>query len=205
MKIIHAKFSQFSDDQNLARETYRCPKVGTCVSGQPWHTTQMWTSMCTTPFHRHWGLHNRKAEATVVGRMELSTAGWTRPCLGWTNTCNRFLIIFWAFGCPAQLPSYLPGPSKISMVLANFTLGIWSGYIPGNPLICCAENSVFKCLPAYFHTTSHYNSRWYHFAPTIEYIWGVIRVFAQCMLTPVIPNPAGHPDPRQITPLFLLL
>ena len=47
------------------------------------------------------------------------------------------------------------------------------------------------------------------FAQTIEYVgwswlWGV---FAQCMLTPVIPNPAGDPrrSKRQITPLFLVL
>ena len=47
------------------------------------------------------------------------------------------------------------------------------------------------------------------FAQTIEYagwswLWGV---FAQCMLTPVIPNPAGDPrrSKRQITPLFLVL
>ena len=125
--------------------------------------------------------------------MELSTAGWTRPCLGWTNTCNRFLIIFWAFGCPAQLPSYLPGPSKISMVLANFTLGIWSGYIPGNPLICCAENSVLKCLPVYFHTTSHYNSRWYHFALTVEYIWGGHPGVCTMHANTSNPKPRGAP------------
>ena len=34
---------------------------------------------------------NRKGEATVVRRMKLSTAGWPRPCLGWTNTNSRSL------------------------------------------------------------------------------------------------------------------
>ena len=68
-------------------EIYRCPKVGWSVRPTIAHYMDVNRSI-HVPFHRDLVWRNRKGEATVVGRMKLSTAGWPRPCLGWTNTNN---------------------------------------------------------------------------------------------------------------------
>ena len=112
----------------------------------------MWNLGRTLP--RAWPWHNRKDEATVVGRMMLSTAGWwARPglgswtkqtCLGCKYFCARLIDIWYQLHSTSYIPSII-----ISIILTILDM----------------EEMV-------------------------------IRVFAQCMLTPVIPSPAG--DPRSL-------
>ena len=115
----------------------------------------MWNLGRTLP--RAWPWHNRKDEATVVGRMMLSTAGWwARPGLGSSTKrtcfrCKYFVHGLSTFGINSILHHIQNIPSIITTIIILTILNM--------------EEMV-------------------------------IRVFAQCMLTPVIPSPAG--DPRSL-------
>ena len=148
-------------------EIYRCPKVGWSARPTIAHYINVNRSI-HVPFHRDLAAwHKREGEATVVGRMKLSTAGWSRPCLGWTNTNSRSLTntnsrfltnINSRFLTKSNSRFFTNTKSRsIQIHRADFSqlllpqnfhdLSIWLWYIPGQLLSFGSKNCCLIIAP----------------------------------------------------------